>query len=197
MLIEMFFSDMLVATGGLARWPFLYCAQTERPERRTERSLPHAVLCSLGHGTTAIPAEIRVTHTVSSFMFRVCGGQDSFPPANRTLLTAENTQRPTSGEGDAHTRQKQQEWKAMLWGDGLMFQFEADRQYILKKLNEAKHICKSNICEVVKLLINGTRPPFSSFFNSSSSYPPITLPHVDSSTAPNLSIFQIFPLSPF
>lgn len=70
---------MRVAAGGLAWWPFLHCAQTERPERRTERSLPHAVLCSLGHGTTAIPAEIRVTHTISSFMFRVYGGQDSFP----------------------------------------------------------------------------------------------------------------------
>lgn len=70
---------MHVATGGLAQWPFLYCAQTERPERRTERSLPHAVLCSPGHGTTAVPAEIRVTHTISSFMFSVCGGHDSFP----------------------------------------------------------------------------------------------------------------------
>lgn len=77
--MEVFFWDMHVATGGLAQWPFLYCAQTERPKKRTERSLPHAVLCSLGHGTTAVPAEIRVTHTISSFMFRVCGGHDSFP----------------------------------------------------------------------------------------------------------------------
>lgn len=108
MPVEVCFWDMNLAAGGLAWWRFLYCAQTERPERRTERSLPHAVLCSLGHGTTAVPAEIRVTHTVSSFMFRVCGGQDSFslltehsswlkthrgPPQEMGILTADRNSR--------------------------------------------------------------------------------------------------------
>lgn len=116
--MEVFSWDMHVATGGLAQWPFLYCAQTERPESRTKRSLPHAVLCSLGHGTTAVPADIQVTHTISSFMFRVCGGQDSFslltehssrlkthrgPPQEKGILIPDRNSRtgqPRCGEMD-------------------------------------------------------------------------------------------------